>query len=516
MKYINKLMVSLLCCTLLFGAMLTSGVTSVKANESSEEKYKAVFSIDAGRKYFSQAQLEQIIDNAYKNGYTDVQILLGNDALRFFLDDMSVTLNGKTYSSDAVKAGLTAGNKKYYDDPNGNALTQTEMNAIIAYAKERGLNVIPVINSPGHMDAILEGMEQIGLQNVRYEFNNKKSERTVNIENKEATDFVNALVKKYITYFGNTGACEIFNFGADEFANDVFTSPGWKNLQDLGIYDKFVEYTNTMSAMIKEAGMLPMCFNDGIYYNKVDTAGTFDKDIIISYWTAGWWEFYVAKPEYLVEKGHKILNTNDRWYWVLGNVTEGGYKYPDTLTNIENLAFTDVTGAKGDVPIIGSMQCVWSDEPRKEHDMERILNLQNVFSAKHSTNLRSPKAIYTSVEEALASIPADLTIFTEESVATLVNAKNAVVLGLEMVKQTDVDAMAKAINDAIAGLVVKEVVETPVTPQPPKEEVKKPVENTNKAPNTGDTTNQTGLLFVLLLSGAVAAYATQRKIVKTK
>ena len=56
-----------------------------------------------GENTFSEEQLLQIIDKAYLNGYTDVQILLGNDALRFFLDDMSITVDGKTYASEAVK-----------------------------------------------------------------------------------------------------------------------------------------------------------------------------------------------------------------------------------------------------------------------------------------------------------------------------------------------------------------------------------------------------------------------------
>ena len=60
------------------------------------------------------------------------------------------------------------------------------------------------------------------------------------------------------------------------------------------------------------------------------------KNIIISYWTAGWWGFNVAKAEYLVNKGHKILNTNDAWYWVLGNIDAGGYNYNSTVNNINN------------------------------------------------------------------------------------------------------------------------------------------------------------------------------------
>ena len=92
------------------------------------------------------------------------------------------------------------------------------------------------------------------------------------------------------------------------------------NLQKTGLYTKFVTYVNEVAGMVKKAGMTPICFNDGVYYKIHEQFGTFDKDIIISYWTAGWWEFYVAKPSYLASKGHKILNTNDAWYWVIGNI----------------------------------------------------------------------------------------------------------------------------------------------------------------------------------------------------
>lgn len=83
------------------------------------EGVHSIFSIDAGRKYFSADQLKQIIDRAAKNGYSDVQLILANDGMRFFLDDMSMEVGGKSYGSDAVKAALTAGNDEYYKDPNG-------------------------------------------------------------------------------------------------------------------------------------------------------------------------------------------------------------------------------------------------------------------------------------------------------------------------------------------------------------------------------------------------------------
>lgn len=61
-------------------------------------------------------------------------------------------------------------------------------------------------------------------------------------------------------------------------------------------------------------------------------------------------------------------------------------------------------------------------------------------------------ADYTEVDEAIASIPADLSIYTEESVAALNAAKDAVVRGKNITEQAEVDAMAKAVNDAVAAL----------------------------------------------------------------
>ena len=64
---------------------------------------KKVISIDAGRKYFSLDQLKRIVDKASELGYSDLHLLVGNDGMRFVLDDMTVEANGKTYASDDVK-----------------------------------------------------------------------------------------------------------------------------------------------------------------------------------------------------------------------------------------------------------------------------------------------------------------------------------------------------------------------------------------------------------------------------
>ena len=64
-------------------------------------------------------------------------------------------------------------------------------------------------------------------------------------------------------------------------------------------------------------------------------------------------------------------------------------------------------------------------------------------------------ADYSAVETAMAAIPTDLTVYTDESVAALNAAVDGVVRGKAFVSQANVDAMAQAIEDAIAALQYK-------------------------------------------------------------
>ena len=64
-------------------------------------------------------------------------------------------------------------------------------------------------------------------------------------------------------------------------------------------------------------------------------------------------------------------------------------------------------------------------------------------------------ADYAAVDAALGKIPADLTAYTDESVEALRAAEEAVIRGKAIAKQAEVDAMAEAIERAISGLVLK-------------------------------------------------------------
>ena len=408
-----------------------------------------VISIDAGRKYFTLDQLKRIVDKASELGYSDLHLLLGNDGLRFLLDDMSISANGKTYASDDVKKAIIEGTKSYYDDPNGTTLNQAEITELIQYAKDKGIGLIPAINSPGHMDAMLVAMEKLGIANPQANFD-KVSKTTMDLENEEAMNFTKALIGKYMDFFA--GKTKIFNYGTDEYANDATNAQGWYYLKWYGLYGKFAEYSNSLAAMAKEKGLQPMAFNDGFYYEDKDDV-EFDKDVLISYWSKGWWGYNLASPQYLASKGYKFLNTNGDWYYILGQKPEdGGGFLKKAIENTEKTPFNQLASTKYpevDLPTVGSMLAIWADRPSAEYKEEEIFELMTAFADHNKDYFR---ADYKALREELAQIPENLEGYSTESLDALKAAKDALNYNLNRNKQAELDTLVANLKAARLGL----------------------------------------------------------------
>lgn len=420
------------------------------AAKEAEEKLamKKVISIDAGRKYFSLDQLKRIVDKASELGYSDLHLLVGNDGMRFVLDDMTVEANGKTYASDDVKKAILEGTKAYYDDPNGQALTQAEMDELHAYATAKGIGLIAAVNSPGHMDALLVAMEKLGIENPQASFDTV-SKTTMDLTNEAAVNFTKALIGKYMDYFKDKS--KIFNYGTDEYANDATSAQGWYYLKWYDLYGKFAEYSNSLAAMAREKGLQPMAFNDGFYYGDEDDVA-FDKDVLISYWSKGWWGYNLASPQYLADKGYKFLNTNGDWYYVLGHKGDQSYPLEKAIQNTETVPFEQLASTKyPDVklPTSGSMLGIWADEPANEYKEEEVFQVMEAF-ANHNKDYF--KADFTALRKAVATVPTDLDIYTPESRAALAKVLDSLNWNVSRAHQDQVDQEMAALTQALAGL----------------------------------------------------------------
>ena len=137
-------------------------------------------------------------------------------------------------------------------------LTEAEMDEIIAKANELGIEIVPLLNLPGHANAILDIAGDA--------YNASGSDNTLNVaDSEEARTFGMAIFQKYVDYFASKG-CKFFNFGADEYANDASGTFSFSRLNSTQ-YQEFVSFINDLAGYVISKNMTPRAFNDGFYYN---------------------------------------------------------------------------------------------------------------------------------------------------------------------------------------------------------------------------------------------------------
>lgn len=328
----------------------TEAVQAAETQAADDTSYRYnIVHVDAGRKYFSPTSIKAIIDNAAEAGFNQVELYLSdNQGFRFALDDMTVTTStGNTYDlSAALGDGYTASDGKC-PDGSDKYLTQSEMTDIIAYAKSKNVEIVPCVNAPGHMGAILEEFSDF-----RYTSGWQTSKSSIDLGNAEAVAFALAITDKYAKYFASQG-CKYYNIGADEYANDL-SSMGFENMGS-ALYTKFVEFMNSAADIIVGYGMTPRAFNDGFCYNKNEYNSVTvapSKAYEICYWSSGWGGYNVAPASTLSSNGYKLINTNGDYYWVLGNSN-----WQCSASKASGFDYTSFTGDK----TIGSMFCIWCD-----------------------------------------------------------------------------------------------------------------------------------------------------------
>lgn len=356
----KRLLSLILAVILMIGLLPISAFATSASAQAGEDKaatqdseFLRIFHLDCGRKYFTVSEIEGIIDQLAENHYTHIQLAFGNNGFRFLLNDMSVKANNKTYSSDDVKNAVTNGNTTYSNGKNtaSTMLSETDMDTIIAYAKGKDISIIPMLNTPGHMDALVSAMKKLGVGTQR-------TDSEMSLTSDAQVEFIKALQQKYITYFASKGS-KYYNLAADEYS--------FSGLSDTE-YTAFAKYVNEVAKMVKDAKMTPLAYNDGFLYSGKTSSVPFDEDIMICYWAQG--TNYASVTE-LHNAGFKILNNNDAWYYVLGDYlydiwSNGQWGYEDALKGIKS---TPVTQAKNvadkEIPVVGSVLCCWCDGPSK-------------------------------------------------------------------------------------------------------------------------------------------------------
>ncbi|MFG2269422.1 glycosyl hydrolase family 20 [Streptomyces sp. WAC 01325] len=237
--------------------------------------------------------------------------------------------------------------------------TKDEIRGLVALGERYHVEIIPEINSPGHMDPWIENRPDLQLTDSD---GNKQPSR-LDITRPEALAYYTSLIDEYAQVFTSAS----WHMGADEYmlGSDFAKYPQiLKYAQDrygpgATPQDAFIDFVNRVHAHAADKGKRLRIWNDGLTgANTVPvTAGT----------TVEHWLNVATKPSRLRAQGYPLMNAAYALYLVRGGFhsdTEGLYdqSWDPRSFEGEKLATSDgITGAK---------ISLWPDNGRGETENE--------------------------------------------------------------------------------------------------------------------------------------------------
>ena len=247
------------------------------------------FHLDCARKFFTKDWIISLIKDLSWQKYNSIQLHFSEN-------------EGFRLQSDTLEAidGFQYVNNQY--------LTKQDMLEIIQVANEYHIEVIPSLDSPGHLGAVLRYLPSDYSCASLFPSDGRRAQCFNIFTNDEARGFLIDLMTEFIDFFSEAG-CKRFNIGGDEFL-EKFSN--FSNEQ----YVQIMEYFNEVSAIAKSKGMTPRTWNDGVMYGNY-TGYKLDPDIEICYWAA---PQNCASIEKFVQNGNKVINFSDVYmYYVLSS-----------------------------------------------------------------------------------------------------------------------------------------------------------------------------------------------------
>ena len=346
-----------------------------------------IIHLDCGRKYFSVDNVKSLIDVMAAYGYNELELAFGNDGLRFLLGDMSISFGTTSYTNEDIRTAVVKGNENQNNSKDGRYWIEDDMTEILDYAKGKGIEIVPLLNMPGHMKALLDGEQfhQYRISGNDKNYSEQTSKDSIDPANSDAVAFGLAILQKYVNWFeayNNShpdGKVKYFNFGADEVGNDIVNPFYGYNYG----YSSCAEYINKCAAIIKNAGMTPRAFNDLLYYGSNYTTGV-DKSVQVCYWSDQWSGSPYITARSMKEQGHQMINTNSEWYYVLG-VKENNLSY--ALNSVDKYEYNDFYERSGNSVVAsriadtaGVMLCIWCDNPNAAKPETAIAEATQLFA----------------------------------------------------------------------------------------------------------------------------------------
>ncbi|MFE9096172.1 glycoside hydrolase family 20 protein [Streptomyces sp. NPDC007264] len=297
------------------------------------------FMLDIARKYYTAGWIEDRIRELGDLKYNEIGL--------HFSDDQGFRIESGTHPEIVSRQHLT----------------KAQVRGIVALAASRHITVVPEIDSPGHLGAVIAAHPDLQLRNA----SGTPARGAVDISKPAAARIVDDLLGEYAALF--PGA--YWHLGGDEYRALAVPNPAasYPRLAaaakarygpGAGVADLATGWLNDRVDLMRRHGRTVRAWNDGFYRTSAVQPA---KGVDVAYWTGK--EIGARRPAEYLDAGRTLLNYNDEYlYYVLGQPQT--FVYPTGQRIYEQWTPRVVRGraavpARYDGQIRGGVFAVWSD-----------------------------------------------------------------------------------------------------------------------------------------------------------
>ncbi|MEU8541819.1 glycoside hydrolase family 20 protein [Streptomyces sp. NPDC048717] len=295
--------------------------------------------VDIARKYFSAGWIEARLRE---------------------MADLKLNQLGLHFSDDQ---GFRIASDSHPEIVSAQHLSKAEVRRIVALANSLHIQVVPEIDSPGHLGAVIAAHPDLQLVSA----GGKAPRGAVDISKPASAKIVDELLREYMGLFPGS----YWHLGGDEYVALMVSNPEATYPQlaraavarfgaGARVKDLTTGWLNDRAATVRPSGRTLRAWNDGFFTGGVVAA---DKDLQVAYWTGK--EIGARTPTSYLSEGRTMLNYNDEYlYYVLGQPNT--FVYPTGRRIYEEwtplvLRGTTPVPARYAPQILGGSFAVWCD-----------------------------------------------------------------------------------------------------------------------------------------------------------
>ena len=287
----SKRIIALIFVTLFCASLVIFKISNMASKNHLENKKG--LNIDIARHPLSERDLKLIIKTAKQKKFDYLQLHLSDNEHIAFQSDY-------------------LGNTK-----DSSALSKKELKQLVQYAEEHNIQLVPDVDVPSHMGAILK---QLKVSHPEIYHQVKLDEETIDYTNPKSIELVKKIYGELNPIFSKQTNLN-FVIGADEVPGNIV------------LHKNLVEFINQINRYQNQAGFTNVIWNDQILKKELKNL---DYNLIINYWSHSGNHDAPNQAKLLMNRNKNYISVNDAFRLDRKIINSNSYVLYYQMKNIGN------------------------------------------------------------------------------------------------------------------------------------------------------------------------------------